>query len=104
MLALAVDDLKARTRRGGRTMRTTGDRLVEPLLVVQVEPKVTEARLAEILAVIESTWPELTDYAVAHAFGDPHGPLKVGDRTVRYLTPEAIPAMTVPEWCCSSRR
>jgi type III restriction enzyme len=40
--------------------------------------------------VIESTWPELSDYAVAHAFGDPHGPLTVGDKTVRYLPPEAI--------------
>ncbi|UIR39650.1 hypothetical protein LZP97_26520 (plasmid) [Rhodococcus sp. DMF-1] len=90
MLALAVDDLKSADRAWRIHHEITGDRLVEPLLVVQVEPKVTDARLMEILAVIESAWPELTDYAVAHAFGDPHGPLKVGDRSVRYLPPEAI--------------
>ncbi|MFE3280044.1 DEAD/DEAH box helicase [Nocardia sp. NPDC059239] len=90
MLGLAVKDLRAADQAWKAHHEATGDRLVEPLLVVQVEPKVTESRLAEILSVIETTWPELTDYAVAHAFGDPHGPLKVGDRHVRYLPPEAI--------------
>lgn len=90
MLELAVLDLKGFDTSWRSHHETTGDRLVEPLLVVQVEPKVTEMRLAEILAVIESTWPELSDYAVAHAFGDPHGPLTVGGRKVRYLPPEAI--------------
>jgi type III restriction enzyme len=90
MLALAVEDLKNSDQAWRTHYEATGDRLVEPLLVVQVEPKVSEARLTEILSVIESTWPELTDYAVAHAFGDPHGPLKVGDKSVRYLPPEAI--------------
>jgi hypothetical protein len=33
---------------------------------------------------------ELTDYAIALSFGEPHGPLQVGDKTVRYLAPEAI--------------
>ncbi|KMV16485.1 phosphate ABC transporter permease [Mycolicibacterium conceptionense] len=90
MLALAVEDLRSADAAWRTHHETTGDRLVEPLLVVQVEPKVTEARLGEILSVIESAWSELSDYAVAHAFGDPHGPLKVGDRSVRYLPPEAI--------------
>lgn len=90
MLELAVADLKAADKAWRTHHETTGDRLVEPLLVVQVEPKVTERRLVEILSVIESAWSELSDYAVAHAFGDPHGPLKVGDRSVRYLPPEAI--------------
>ena len=90
MLALAVADLKASTEAWQAHHGATGDRLVEPLLVVQVEPKVTDGRLKEILQALESAWPELADYAVAHAFGDPHGPLPVGDRTVRYLPPEAI--------------
>ena len=90
MLALAVEDLKASDEAWQTHHAASGDRLVEPLLVVQVEPKVTEGRLAEILAVIESAWPDLTDYAIAHAFGDPHGPLSVGAKTVRYLPPEAI--------------
>lgn len=90
MLSLAVTDLKDSTAAWEAHHQSSGDRLVEPLLVVQVPPKVTEARLSEMLTIIESTWPELSDYAVAHAFGDPHGPLKVGDKTVRYLPPEAI--------------
>lgn len=90
MLALAVEDLKSADQSWWVHHQNTGDRLVEPLLVVQVPPKVTEGRLAEILDIIATTWSELTDYAVAHAFGDPHGPLKVGDKSIRYLPPEAI--------------
>ncbi|MFW0797647.1 DEAD/DEAH box helicase family protein [Gordonia sp. CPCC 205515] len=94
MLALAVEDLKSSDEAWRTHHETTGDRLVEPLLVVQVEqgmaPAKEEARLAEILSVMESTWPALSDYAVAHAFGDPHGPKRVGDKTIRYLPPEAI--------------
>lgn len=94
MLALAVEDLRSADEAWRTHHETTGDRLVEPLLVVQVEQGMPaakeEARLAEILSVMESTWPALSDYAVAHAFGDPHGPKKVGDRIIRYLPPEAI--------------
>lgn len=90
MLALAVEDLKAADEAWREHHENTGDRLVEPLLVVQVPPKVTTGRLSEILDVIAGSWPELTDYAIAHAFGDPHGPLQVGDKSIRYLPPEAI--------------
>lgn len=90
MLTLAVADLKSSDEAWKAHHEHTGDRLVEPLLVVQVPPKVSEARVAEMLAVIESAWPELSGYAIAHAFGEPHGPLKVADKTVRYLPPEAI--------------
>lgn len=93
MLALAVEDLKSSDAAWRVHHETTGDRLVEPLLVVQVEQGLSsakeEARLAEILSVMESAWPALSDYAVAHAFGE-HGPYKVGDKVVRYLPPEAI--------------
>ena len=93
MLALAVEDLKSSDEAWRIHHETTGDRLVEPLLVVQVEQGLSaakeEARLAEILAVMESAWPVLSDYAVAHAFGD-HGHYKVGDKTIRYLPPESI--------------
>lgn len=90
MLALAVDDLKAAGKAWQDHHDQTGDRLIRPLLVVQVEPGVTQTRLGEVLTTLESAWSELSDMAVAHAFGDPHGPLQVGDRTVRYLAPEAI--------------
>lgn len=93
MLALAVEDLRSSDASWRSHHEATGDRLVEPLLVVQVEqglsPAKEEARLAEILAVMESTWPKLSDYAIAHAFGD-HAQYKVGDKTIRYLPPEAI--------------
>ncbi|MBR7194658.1 DEAD/DEAH box helicase [Gordonia sp. SCSIO 19800] len=93
MLAMAVEDLKAADAAWHKHHEITGDRLVEPLLVVQVEQGLSaakeEARLAEILAVLESTWPALSDYAIAHAFGD-HGPYRVGDKTIRYRAPEAI--------------
>ena len=56
MLALAVDDLKASNEAWVAHHEATGDRLVEPLLVVQVEPKVTNARLADILDVLEGRW------------------------------------------------
>lgn len=90
MLALAVEDLKSSTEAWKAHHDATGDRLVEPLLVVQVPPAVTEGKLAEILALLQTTWPQLSDYAIAHAFGDPHGPLQVAGKTVRYLPPEAI--------------
>jgi type III restriction enzyme len=90
MLALAVEDLKAADESWQQHHESTGDRLVKPLLIVQVEAGVSQARLGEILATLESAWSELSDMAVGHAFGDPHGPLHVGDRTVRYIAPEAI--------------
>lgn len=90
MLTLAVEDLKKADGAWRKHHEETGDRLVEPLLVVQVPTGATTSQLSEILATMESAWPRLSDYAVAHAFGEPHGPLKVGDRTVRYLPPEAI--------------
>lgn len=90
MLGLAVTDLTRSDESWQAHHAASGDRLVEPLMIVQVEPKITTARLSEILTTIESSWPELSDYAVAHAFGDPHGPLQVGDRTIRYIPPEAI--------------
>ena len=90
MLALAVEDLKASDEAWQLHHEATGDRLVKPLLVVQVEAGVIQARLGEVLATLESAWPELSDLDVGHAFGDPHGPLQVGDRMVRYIAPEAI--------------
>lgn len=90
MLSLAVADLKASHEAWRAHHDATGDQLVEPLLVVQVEPKVSDGRLSEILSTIESVWPEITDYAIAHAFGDPHGAMSIDGKTIRYLPPEAI--------------
>lgn len=90
MLELAARDLE-RSRAVWRTHHElTGDRRVDPLLVVQVEPGVSDARLDDILTTLERESAELTGLAVAHAFGEPHGPIRVGERAVRYLAPEAI--------------
>lgn len=93
MLTLAVADLKAFDAEWQAHHESAGGRKVEPILVVQVEDGTGPAWLASIdayLSTVETAWPDLTGYAVAHAFGDPHGPLAVGDRVVRYLPPEAI--------------
>lgn len=90
LLELAVADLKASNAAWQEHHAATGDRLVEPLLVIQVEPRVTDTRIAEILAILESGWSELSDIAVAHSFGEPKGPISVGGRTIRHLAPEAI--------------
>lgn len=90
MLTLAVEDLKDADQVWRRHHEATGDRLVEPLLVVQVPQGVSDKRLAEILDVIATAWPDLSDYAVAQTFGDAHTGKTLGDRFVRYLPPEAI--------------
>lgn len=57
MLGLAVADLKAADQAWREHHEATGDRLVEPLLVVQVEPGVTNAKLAEILRTLNLAGP-----------------------------------------------
>lgn len=90
MLEHAVADLEASRAAWRVHHELTGDRRVDPLLVVQVEPGVSDTRLDDILTTLERQSADLSGLAVAHAFGDPHGPLTVGERTVRYLAPEAI--------------
>jgi len=90
MLSLAVQDLKASDEAWRKHHRETGDRPVEPLMIVQVPQGDPTALLSELLPTIESAWPALSGYAIAHSFGDPKGPLKVGDRSIRHLAPDAI--------------
>lgn len=90
MLKLAIEDLRAFDEAWADRHARHGGRKVEPILVVQVEPAVSDATLDSYLSTIETEWPRLTDLAVAHSFGDPHGPIRVGDRTIRYLAPDAI--------------
>jgi type III restriction enzyme len=90
MLGLAVADLKQSSQAWLAHHKATGDRLVEPLLVIQVEPAVTNARLGEVLAALESGWEVLSGLSVAHSFGEPKDFITIGDRSVRYIPPEAI--------------
>lgn len=62
---------------------------VQPLLVVQVADKPTEADLARVLDVIHDEWPELPGDAVAHVFGT-HTDLQVGQQAVPYIAPQRV--------------
>ena len=62
---------------------------VLPALVMQVRDKVSQADLAELVAVVEQEWPGLEKHAVVNVFGE-HTDLVVGTRTVRYVAPETV--------------
>lgn len=62
---------------------------VLPALVVQVPDKADEAKLAEMVAVIEAEWPDLAPDAIAHVFGE-HEPVVLGGRTINWVPAESI--------------
>lgn len=66
-----------------------GEPEVLPVLVVQVPDKANEAKLTEMVTVIDSEWPELAGGAVAHVFGE-HEPIVLGSRTINWVQPESI--------------
>lgn len=66
---------------------------VRPALVVQVPDKANEAKLAEMVSVIESEWPGLKPDAVAHVFGE-HEPVVLGSRTINWVPAESIQSDT----------
>ncbi|WP_420433465.1 DEAD/DEAH box helicase [Candidatus Poriferisocius sp.] len=66
---------------------------VWPILVVQVPDKASEAKLTELVEVIESEWPELGPDAIAHVFGE-HDRLYLGGRAVDWVPPESIQSDT----------
>lgn len=63
--------------------------VVLPILVVQVPDKASDAKLAELVAVIDSQWPGLGPDAVVNVFGE-HKDLDVGDRRIGWVNPESI--------------
>ena len=62
---------------------------VLPVLVVQVPDKASDAKLSELINVIESEWPELGPNAITHVFGD-HERRYLGGRAVDWVQPESI--------------
>lgn len=62
---------------------------VLPILVIQVPDKASEAKLGDIVGVIESQWPDLGPDAVVNVFGE-HKDLDIADRRLRWVTPESI--------------
>jgi type III restriction enzyme len=66
-----------------------GEPVVLPALVVQVPDKANEAKLTEMVSVIESEWPNLGSNAIAHVFGE-HEPIVLGSRTIDWVPAESI--------------
>ncbi len=66
-----------------------GEPVVLPALVVQVPDKADEAKLTELVSVIESEWPDLKRNAIAHVFGE-HEPIVLGSRTIHWVPAESI--------------
>jgi hypothetical protein len=62
---------------------------VLPVLVVQVPDKATDAKLTDMVSVIEAEWPDLEPHAIAHVLGE-HQTLTLGSRTVEWIYPESI--------------
>ena len=95
LLAKAVDKLKDTDASWLAHCQTTGDPLVEPLLVVQVEDGVTAAQMAGYLSAVQSGWPVLKGDAFAHAF-ESHATMTVQlgseEHDIRYIPPDRIAA------------
>ena len=62
---------------------------VLPVLVVQVPDKASDAKLSDLIEVIESEWPGLDPNAIAHVFGE-HERRHLGSRAIDWIPPESI--------------
>ena len=74
---------------------TGGERLVRPVLLVQVEDgpegKLTSTDLPEALSALEDELGPLSDLQVGHCFQE-HVDVLIGDRRVRYVSPPDVQA------------
>lgn len=62
---------------------------VQPVLVVQVPDKASDAKLADLVGTIEAEWPGLGPRSIAHVLGE-HERLTLGARTIDWVYPESI--------------
>jgi type III restriction enzyme len=76
-------------RRWAAYSSAEGEPEVLPALVVQVPDKANEAKLTEMVSVIESEWLDLKPDAIAHVFGE-HEPIVLGSRTIDWVPAESI--------------
>lgn len=70
-----------------------GEPEVLPVLVVQVPDKASDAKLSELVGVIDAEWPGLGPRSIAHVLGE-HQTLTLGPRTVDWVYPESIQTET----------
>ena len=66
-----------------------GEPDVLPVLVVQVPDRASDAKLRELIEVIESEWTGLGPNAIVHVFGE-HERRYLGARAVDWVQPESI--------------
>lgn len=66
---------------------------VLPVIVIQVPDKADNAKISDLVQVVESEWPALGPDAIAHVFGE-HEPIVLGSRTISWVQPESIQTET----------
>lgn len=90
LLAEAAGALRETTQAWAQYSAATGSRLVEPCMVVQVPPKVTQAALSEMVDTLKEAWAEIDEHSIAHCF-ETHSPASLtGDRAIRYIAPPDV--------------
>lgn len=93
LLRDAVQATQSFEQRWAAYSAAEGEPEVLPALVVQVPDKASDAKLAEMVSVIESEWPDLAPGAIAHVFGE-HEPIVLGSRTIEWVPAESIQSDT----------
>jgi type III restriction enzyme len=93
LLREAVRATRSFEQRWAAYCAAEGEPEVLPVLVVQVPDKATDAKLTELVGVIDTEWPELGPRAIAHVLGE-HQRLSLGLRSVDWVYPESIQTET----------
>ena len=89
LLREAIESALDYEKRWGEYADAEHEPAVLPILVVQVPDKSSEAKLAELVGVLDSQWGGLGPDAVVNVFGE-HKDLDVIDRRIRWVNPETI--------------
>ena len=89
LLRDAVKATRSFEQRWAAYSAVEGEPDVLPVLVVQVPDKANDAKLAEMVAVMEEEWADLASDAIAHVFGE-HEPIVLGGRTIDWVPAESI--------------
>jgi type III restriction enzyme len=89
LLELAVSDLQSYDTQWDEYSTEQKEPVVQPVLVIQVKAKVSDADLKATLDTLASAWNVLDGKAVGHAFQE-HTTLNLGPRSVRYVAPQDI--------------
>ena len=89
LLELAVTDLRSIDALWAHYSTDQDEPPVQPVLVVQVRPAVSDGDLVAILDTLASGWNVLSGKAVAHSLQE-HATLNLGTHSVRYIAPQDI--------------